>query len=56
MRMGWCPSDRLFQAAAGATAVLSHEWARVTGSRSPGQYSDFQRSSVERAVLVQPVV
>lgn len=37
VRMGWCPSGRLFKAAACATAVLSDEWCGLDDFYTPGE-------------------
>lgn len=36
-RMGWCPSGRLFEAAACGAAVLSDQWRGLDSFYSPGQ-------------------
>jgi spore maturation protein CgeB len=36
-RMGWCPSGRLFEAAACGAAVLSDEWCGLDDFYTPGQ-------------------
>lgn len=36
-RMGWCPSGRLFEAAACAAAVLSDEWCGLEDFYTPGE-------------------
>ena len=36
-RMGWCPSGRLFEAAACGTAILSDSWAGIDTFFSPGE-------------------
>lgn len=36
-RLGWCPSGRLFKAAACATAVLSDEWCGLDDFYTPGE-------------------
>lgn len=36
-RMGWCPTGRLFEAAACATAILSDEWCGLDDFYTPGE-------------------
>jgi spore maturation protein CgeB len=36
-RMGWCPSGRLFEAAACRTAILSDDWAGMPDFYTPGE-------------------
>ena len=36
-RMGWCPSGRLFEAAACGAAVLSDDWAGLSEFYAPGE-------------------
>jgi spore maturation protein CgeB len=36
-RMGWCPSGRLFEAAACRTAILSDDWAGMPDFYAPGE-------------------
>lgn len=36
-RMGWCPTGRLFEAAACATAVISDDWCGVDDFYTPGR-------------------
>lgn len=37
VRLGWCPSGRLFKAAACSTAVLSDEWCGLDDFYTPGE-------------------
>ena len=36
-RMGWCPSGRLFEAAACGAAILSDDWQGLDAFFEPGQ-------------------
>lgn len=46
-RMGWCPSGRLFEAAACAAAVLSDEWCGLDDFYTPRQEILVAHSAVE---------
>jgi spore maturation protein CgeB len=43
-RMGWCPSGRLFEAAACGTSVISDEWQGIESFYSPGKEILLARS------------
>ncbi|WP_116809154.1 CgeB family protein [Steroidobacter cummioxidans] len=46
-RMGWCPSGRLFEAAACGAAVLSDEWCGLDEFYAPGEQILVARTSAE---------
>lgn len=46
-RMGWCPSGRLFEAAACGAAVLSDEWCGLDDFYTPGQQVLVARHSAD---------
>jgi len=46
-RMGWCPSGRLFEAAACAAAVLSDEWCGLEDFYTPGEQVLVARTTAE---------
>ena len=46
-RMGWCPSGRLFEAAACGAAVLSDEWCGLDDFYTPGEQVLVARSSTD---------
>jgi spore maturation protein CgeB len=45
--MGWCPSGRLFEAAACAAAILSDEWCGLDDFYTPGQQILVARSAAD---------
>jgi spore maturation protein CgeB len=46
-RMGWCPSGRLFEAAACGAAVLSDEWRGLDAFYTPGEQILTARSATD---------
>jgi len=46
-RMGWCPSGRLFEAAACGAAVLSDEWCGLDDFYTPGEQILVARTSAD---------
>jgi spore maturation protein CgeB len=46
-RMGWCPSSRLFEAAACGTALLTDEWSGLDEFYTPGREVLVARSTVD---------
>ncbi|HWK52145.1 MAG TPA: glycosyltransferase [Steroidobacter sp.] len=46
-RMGWCPSGRLFEAAACGAAVLSDEWCGLEDFYTPGEQVLVARTSAD---------
>jgi spore maturation protein CgeB len=46
-RMGWCPSGRLFEAAACRTAILSDDWAGMPDFYAPGEEIIIARNTDE---------
>jgi spore maturation protein CgeB len=45
--MGWCPSGRLFEAAACGTPVLSDDWAGLESFFTPGEEILVARTAAE---------
>ena len=52
-RMGWCPSGRLFEAAACGTPVLSDEWAGLDEFFTPGREILIARSTQEAVAALE---
>ncbi len=52
-RMGWCPSGRLFEAAACGAAVLSDEWEGLDSFYTPGEEILLARDSDDTLLALQ---
>jgi spore maturation protein CgeB len=50
---GWCPSGRLFEAAACGTAVLSDSWPGLSDFYTPGQEILIARDTAEAMTAIR---
>jgi spore maturation protein CgeB len=52
-RRGWCPSGRLFEAAACRTAILSDDWPGLASFYTPGEEILLARSTAEALAALE---